>query len=153
MKSNIRSIQGCFKFYASLILLFSLMNVIHGQAPCTDFELIRTHSASFETEYGDNKEVGARDSIKVIHRIILLPVKLYQKTISPQFSSNCQFNPSCSVYSSKLIQEFGLLKGIFLAADRLTRCNEISLIDVPNFKISSIDYKVHEDCSVYKWHK
>ncbi len=53
----------------------------------------------------------------------------YQKVISRQFSAQCIYEPSCSNFSKQSIAEFGFFKGIFLSADRLTRCNRISALD------------------------
>ncbi len=53
----------------------------------------------------------------------------YQKIISPQISSNCPYEPSCSKYSFQLIKRYGLLKGVFVSSDRLTRCNRVSAGD------------------------
>lgn len=53
----------------------------------------------------------------------------YQKIISPQIMMGCTFNPSCSNFSKGCIHEFGAVKGIFLSADRLTRCTRLSSID------------------------
>jgi putative component of membrane protein insertase Oxa1/YidC/SpoIIIJ protein YidD len=53
----------------------------------------------------------------------------YQKVISPQIVMGCAFNPSCSNFSKGCVHEFGVAKGIFLSADRLTRCTRLSSID------------------------
>jgi putative component of membrane protein insertase Oxa1/YidC/SpoIIIJ protein YidD len=53
----------------------------------------------------------------------------YQKVISPQIVMGCAFNPSCSNFSKECVHEFGVVKGIFLSADRLTRCTRLSSID------------------------
>jgi putative component of membrane protein insertase Oxa1/YidC/SpoIIIJ protein YidD len=53
----------------------------------------------------------------------------YQKVISPQIVMGCVFNPSCSNFSKACIHQFGLIKGIFLSTDRLTRCTRLSSID------------------------
>ncbi len=50
-------------------------------------------------------------------------IRLYQKYISSQDGSVCNFCPSCSRFGMGCIQEYGVLRGIFLAADRLLRCN------------------------------
>jgi putative component of membrane protein insertase Oxa1/YidC/SpoIIIJ protein YidD len=55
---------------------------------------------------------------------------LYQKGISPQISVNCPYEISCSNFSKKCIQHYGLLKGVALTADRLTRCTQFTLIDL-----------------------
>lgn len=51
---------------------------------------------------------------------------LYQNILSPQFSANCLYSPSCSEFSKQSIQKYGLLKGILLSADRVMRCNRMA---------------------------
>ena len=50
-------------------------------------------------------------------------IRLYQKFISSQDSPTCNFCPSCSRFGMGSIQEYGVLRGVLLAADRLLRCN------------------------------
>ena len=50
-------------------------------------------------------------------------IRLYQKFISSQDGPSCQFLPSCSRFGMACIQEYGFVRGVFLAADRLLRCN------------------------------
>ena len=50
-------------------------------------------------------------------------IRLYQKFISSQDGSVCNFSPSCSRFSMACIQEYGVFRGISLTADRLLRCN------------------------------
>lgn len=54
----------------------------------------------------------------------------YQKVISQQLASNCPYEISCSEFSRLSIGEFGLIKGVALSADRLTRCTEFAKIDM-----------------------
>ena len=54
----------------------------------------------------------------------------YQNTLSQQFSASCLYQPSCSDFSKQAIQQYGLFKGNFLSADRITRCNRISAHDI-----------------------
>ena len=51
----------------------------------------------------------------------------YQKIVSPLTMANCLYSPSCSNFSKQCIERFGLIKGIALSADRLTRCNTLSI--------------------------
>jgi putative component of membrane protein insertase Oxa1/YidC/SpoIIIJ protein YidD len=74
----------------------------------------------------------------------------YQRYLSPQFSATCGFSPSCSGMSKLLISNFGLIKGTFCTADRLTRCNKISFADVDPTEINPMDGKIYEDISRYK---
>ena len=50
-------------------------------------------------------------------------IRLYQKFISSQDSPSCNFIPSCSRFGMACIQEYGVIRGILLTADRLLRCN------------------------------
>ena len=50
-------------------------------------------------------------------------IRLYQKFISSQDGPMCNFVPSCSHFGMACIQEFGMVRGLLLTADRLLRCN------------------------------
>ena len=51
-------------------------------------------------------------------------IRLYQKFISSQDGPTCNFTPTCSRFGMGCIQEYGVVRGILLAADRLLRCND-----------------------------
>lgn len=55
--------------------------------------------------------------------IALLLIKLYQMTISRVLPPSCRFTPSCSVYGYQAIEKYGVLKGGWMAAKRIGRCN------------------------------
>ena len=50
-------------------------------------------------------------------------IRLYQKFISSQDGPACNFVPSCSRFGMACIREYGMVRGLFLTADRLLRCN------------------------------
>jgi putative membrane protein insertion efficiency factor len=56
-------------------------------------------------------------------RLILLPLRLYQRLISPALGQRCKYYPSCSEYAAQSIETFGILRGVVLAGWRLLRCN------------------------------
>jgi len=68
-------------------------------------------------------------------QLFLLPIIGYQKFISPFFAPRCKYYPSCSSYTELAISEFGV-KGFFMAAWRLIRCNPFSHggVDYPSQK-------------------
>lgn len=74
---------------------------------------------------------------------------VYQKWISPQFMSECLYNPSCSHFSYDAIQEFGLIKGLALSADRLTRCNKLSSYDLQPVHFDFVSGKIKEDIEMF----
>jgi putative component of membrane protein insertase Oxa1/YidC/SpoIIIJ protein YidD len=54
-------------------------------------------------------------------------IRLYQKYISTQDLSVCNFSPSCSRFGMGAIQKYGFFRGTLLTADRLLRDNGIML--------------------------
>lgn len=59
-------------------------------------------------------------------RIILAPIVLYQRFVSPALPRACRYHPTCSAYAVQAVQEFGILRGVVLASWRLLRCNPFS---------------------------
>jgi len=57
--------------------------------------------------------------------VLTLPIKVYQKYISPFFAPRCKYYPSCSTYTELAITEFGI-KGLFMGIYRFVRCNPFS---------------------------
>jgi hypothetical protein len=56
-------------------------------------------------------------------RLFVLPIRAYQRIISPAFGPRCKYYPSCSEYAVQSIQSYGILKGLVLAVWRILRCN------------------------------
>jgi len=54
--------------------------------------------------------------------ILITPIKIYQKWISPMFAPRCKYYPSCSSYAVTAIENYGI-KGVAMATWRLMRCN------------------------------
>ncbi len=53
----------------------------------------------------------------------MLPIRGYQKFISPALPPSCRFSPSCSQYALEAVSKYGALKGMWLGARRLVRCH------------------------------
>jgi uncharacterized protein len=58
-----------------------------------------------------------------MRELLILPIKLYQRTISPLIGPRCRFYPSCSQYAADAILNHGALRGSWLALARLARCH------------------------------
>ena len=63
---------------------------------------------------------------------MILLVRLYQKTISPDHgvltrgmfpNGHCRFRPTCSEYGVGVLKKYGLVRGILKASWRVLRCN------------------------------
>jgi uncharacterized protein len=61
-----------------------------------------------------------------MRRLVLAPIVIYQRVISPALPRRCKYEPTCSAYAVQAIREFGILRGLVLAAWRLLRCNPFS---------------------------
>ncbi len=59
--------------------------------------------------------------------VAVVPIRLYQRAISPLVPARCKYYPSCSHYAAQAVQEYGILRGLILAGWRLLRCNPWSL--------------------------
>ncbi len=58
-----------------------------------------------------------------MRRAVLGLLRLYQLALSPYLGAACRFHPSCSEYAREAIERFGLARGAWLAAKRLSRCH------------------------------
>jgi putative membrane protein insertion efficiency factor len=61
--------------------------------------------------------------MRPLRAVVLLPIRIYQRLISPAMGSRCKYYPSCSEYAVEAIRRFGILRGLVLAGWRLLRCN------------------------------
>jgi putative membrane protein insertion efficiency factor len=59
----------------------------------------------------------------IFKRIVILPIRFYQLAISPLLGRNCRFEPTCSNYAVQAIEEWGVLKGSWLALKRILKCH------------------------------
>ena len=55
--------------------------------------------------------------------LLLLPIRFYQRFISPAIPNRCKYYPSCSQYAVDAIRAHGAARGAVLAGWRLLRCN------------------------------
>jgi putative membrane protein insertion efficiency factor len=65
---------------------------------------------------------GASGSYRGMRRLALGVIRFYQRFISPGLPSSCRFHPTCSQYTYEAIDKYGVLKGSWLGAKRIARC-------------------------------
>lgn len=121
-------------FVATLLILAVSVPIAFGQTASTldssDFALLRNAQftnqqyAPHHVSYGFG---SACRSLNPFYHLLAASMYAYQSTISPFIAHHCAYSPSCLTYSKELIEEYGLLKGVLLTADRLTRCNRVAL--------------------------
>jgi putative membrane protein insertion efficiency factor len=61
--------------------------------------------------------------LTLAQRLALGCLRAYKLMFSPMFAGSCRFQPSCSDYAAEAVARFGVVRGSFLAARRLARCN------------------------------
>ena len=60
-------------------------------------------------------------------KLLIKLVRLYQKYISPLRPACCRYIPTCSQYAVEALEEYGALKGSWLALKRFSRCHPFHL--------------------------
>jgi putative membrane protein insertion efficiency factor len=61
--------------------------------------------------------------VSAARAVVLAPIRVYRRLLSPILPQRCKYHPSCSAYAVQAIEEFGILRGLVLASWRLLRCN------------------------------
>ena len=64
-----------------------------------------------------------RTLLHYLGMLLIMPIRFYQKYISPLTPPTCRFTPSCSQYAIEAIRKHGPFKGFYLAVWRILRCN------------------------------
>ena len=57
---------------------------------------------------------------KKICRLLIIG---YKKGLSPLVGKGCIYTPTCSMYTLDAIQKYGVIRGCFMGARRILRCN------------------------------
>jgi putative membrane protein insertion efficiency factor len=61
--------------------------------------------------------------MKLVSRLLILPIRLWQMTFSAILPPTCRFTPSCSAYAITALERHGPLKGLWLALRRIGKCH------------------------------
>lgn len=60
----------------------------------------------------------------MIKKLLIAPVRFYQKFISPAFPPSCRYKPTCSAYMIEAIEKHGA-KGVLMGIARILRCHPL----------------------------
>ena len=63
---------------------------------------------------------------RIVSKLLIGLVRLYQVTLSPLLGKNCRYIPTCSQYMIGAIQIHGPVRGTWLGIRRILRCNPFS---------------------------
>ncbi len=58
-------------------------------------------------------------------KLFIWLILAYQKIISPLMGPSCRFHPTCSSYAKEAIESHGLLRGTWLAVNRISKCHPL----------------------------
>jgi putative membrane protein insertion efficiency factor len=58
-----------------------------------------------------------------LKKLFIFPIRLYQRYLSPLLGKNCRFDPTCSHFAVEAIEEWGVIKGIWMGARRIAKCH------------------------------
>lgn len=61
--------------------------------------------------------------MNIVSRILIMPVRVWQLTISQVLPPTCRYSPSCSHYMIEALQRHGPVKGLWLGIKRIGRCH------------------------------
>jgi putative membrane protein insertion efficiency factor len=53
---------------------------------------------------------------------ILGLIRFYKAVLSPFLPPSCRFQPTCSTYAMEAVEKYGAIRGTWLAAKRILRC-------------------------------
>lgn len=59
----------------------------------------------------------------MLRQILIFPIRLYKRYISPLLGNHCRYWPTCSEYMMQAITVHGAAKGLVLGIWRILRCN------------------------------
>ena len=65
--------------------------------------------------------------INILKKIGLLPISMWQRISYNSNYFNCQFYPSCSNYCANAIKQYGIVRGMVIGSERITRCNPFAI--------------------------
>ncbi len=87
----------------------------------------------------------------ILSIILIIPIKIYQYTISPWLPNSCRYTPTCSHYAIDALKIHGPLKGLFLATRRILNCHRWGgfgwdpVPDKDKFSLKKPDAQKHRD--------
>lgn len=101
----------------------------------TDFDLLVENVSKSATK---QKEANFKGLLKV-----------YNRAITDQIINDCIYQQSCSNFGQHSFENYGMIKGLFVTYDRLTRCNRLSQIHVLPVRVNK-EGKIDDPSDWYK---
>jgi putative component of membrane protein insertase Oxa1/YidC/SpoIIIJ protein YidD len=138
-----------------LVLIMSILISVchlHAQESMDDIAAIKTHINNTEAIQSSSIKSGIKiqKTYNPGKLLLYVPLYFYQRIVSEQISAICGFEPSCSAFSILSIKKLGILEGLLLTADRLTRCNGNAELESAYYLFDHVKVKVIDEPDMYK---
>ena len=59
----------------------------------------------------------------MMRRLLIAPIRFYQRFISPALGPSCRYSPTCSAYAVTAIERYGAIRGGWMSVKRIARCH------------------------------
>ena len=100
----------------------------------------KRHRAWSLIAFGAVLALGVVDTLRppaqqVLGHMLVTTIKLYRATLSPLLPTvgvRCRFEPTCSVYAERAVQNLGAARGSLAASWRLLRCGPWTPVGTPD---------------------
>lgn len=138
------------KIYFFLLLFFGFLT-LNAQKLSQDAILIKKRMLIIEKADAITPNVVFVRSRNPFKLLAFSFIYIYQKIFSQQISATCEFDQSCSAFGVSSVKELGIIKAVFLTADRLTRCNGQAQVETQNYLINHTSGKVIDEPSMYSF--
>lgn len=149
--------QNKFPFFFALLIIALLSNLeTNGQNinAASDMEFFESKTATKDHFQKRDYLFKDEQSVLVKYNPVSLSfgglMYLYQNTLSQQLSATCLYQPTCSEFGKRCIAHYGILKGVFLAADRITRCNKIAALDIHPLTFDKENHRSNDPIKLYE---
>jgi len=60
----------------------------------------------------------------MFRKVLIFPIRVYQRVLSPLLPNRCRFYPTCSHYAVEAIEKHGA-RGLWLALKRILKCHPL----------------------------
>ena len=60
----------------------------------------------------------------MLRKVLIFPIRVYQRVLSPLLPNRCRFYPTCSHYAVEAIEKHGVW-GLWLAIKRILKCHPL----------------------------
>ena len=145
-----------------LCFLFIVGGSVLAQTPATDLDLLAGRDFRNDAAFAQYQRPGNSDrTIQYRQKSWVArynPVSLaltgallgYQRLMSQQLARSCPYEITCSNFSKQVIEQYGIVKGTMLSADRIMRCNRIGLLDVPQMDVNPANGTIIDSPNRYR---